>query len=99
MFTMVIIQQNLLYLVLDYLEISINRQVDKEWSDTVVCYRQLLYCVHLLQGVTVQCLEYFSFVIEGAGKKEKRVVLIVKAKIGLSMRLLSMVRYMLSIMF
>jgi hypothetical protein len=50
------------------------------WSDTVVLYDQLLYCLRLLQGVTVQWLEYFIFVMEGAGKKRKRVVLTIKEK-------------------
>jgi hypothetical protein len=39
------------------------------WSDAVVWYNQLLYCLCLLQGVTVQCLEYLIFVMEGARKK------------------------------
>jgi hypothetical protein len=71
------------YPVLDYLEISINRQIDKEWSDAVVWYDQLLYCLRQLQGVTVQCLKYFIFFMERFGKKLKRVVLMVKAKICL----------------
>jgi hypothetical protein len=41
----------------------------------------------------VQCLEYFIFVMEGAGKKRKIVVLMTKAKIGLSMRLLATLKY------
>jgi hypothetical protein len=68
------IQYSLRYLVLDYPEISINWQIGKDWSDTVVWYDQLLYCLHLLQGVRVQCLEYFIFVMEGAGKKQKNIV-------------------------
>jgi hypothetical protein len=47
----------------------------------------------------VQCLEYFIFVMEGAGKKRKRVVLMLKAKRGLSVMLLGMLRYVLSIIF
>jgi hypothetical protein len=62
-------------------------------------YDQLLYCLHLLHGVIVQCLECFIFVIEGAGKKRKIVVLMTKAKLELSIRLLGTLRYILSIMF
>jgi hypothetical protein len=47
----------------------------------------------------VQCLEYFVFVMEGAGKERRRVVLMTKAKMGLSMRLLSTLRYILSMVF
>jgi hypothetical protein len=65
---------------LDYQEISVNRQICKQWSDAVVWYSQLLYYLRLLQGVTVQCLEYFIFIMEGAGKKRKRVVLTTKEK-------------------
>jgi hypothetical protein len=54
---------------LDYPEISINQQTGKEWSDTVVWYDHSCVVLHLLQGVTVQCLEYLIFVMEGAGKK------------------------------
>jgi hypothetical protein len=50
-------------------------------------YEQLLYCLHLLQDVTVPCLEYFIFVMEGAGKRRKRVVLTIKAKIDIYNRL------------
>jgi hypothetical protein len=35
----------------------------------------------------MQCLEYFIFVTEGAGKKQKRVVLTIKAKIDICNRL------------
>jgi Mor family transcriptional regulator len=35
----------------------------------------------------VQCLEYFIFVMEGAGKRRKRVVLKIKAKIDICNRL------------
>jgi hypothetical protein len=52
-------------------------------SYTAVWYNQLLYCFHLLLGVTVQCLEYFIFVMEGAGKKWKRAVLTIKAKMDM----------------
>jgi hypothetical protein len=37
--------------------------------------------------------------MEGAGKKQKRVVLTTKAKIGLSMRLLGTLRYIINIIF
>jgi hypothetical protein len=53
----------------------------------------------VLQGVAVQCPEYFIFVMEGTGKKRKRGVLTIKAKIGLSMNLLGAVRYILIIIF
>jgi hypothetical protein len=32
----------------------------------------MLYCLPLLQGVTVQRLEYFIFVMERAGKKAEK---------------------------
>jgi hypothetical protein len=47
----------------------------------------------------VQCLEYLIFIMEGAGKKRKRLVLRVKAKIGLSMRLPGTLTYVLRIIF
>jgi hypothetical protein len=50
---------------------------------TISCFIAL----HLLQGVTVQCLEYFIFVMEGTGKKWQRVVLRIKAKIDTCNRL------------
>jgi hypothetical protein len=81
---------------MDYLEVFANRQIGKEWSDTVIWYDQLFYCLHLLQGVTVQCLEFFIFVMEEAGKKQQRVVLMTTAKMGLSMRLLGTLRYVLT---
>jgi hypothetical protein len=71
---------------------SVHRQINKKWSDTVVWYDWLLYCLLLLQGVTVQCLEYFIFVVEVEKSSVKD-----KAKIGLSVRLLGTLRYILSI--
>jgi hypothetical protein len=47
----------------------------------------------------VPCLEYFTFVMQGAGKKQKRVVLMTKAKTGLSTRLLGTITYILGITF
>jgi hypothetical protein len=44
-------------------------------------------------------VEYFVLVMEGAGKKPKRVVLATKARIGVSMRLLGTVRCTLSVIF
>jgi hypothetical protein len=52
-----------------------------------------------VKGVTVQCLEYFTFVMEGAGRKWKRVVLKIKAKIDICNRLECGKRYILSIIF
>jgi hypothetical protein len=83
--------------ILHYPEISINRQIDKEWSNNVVWCNHLLYCLRLLQGVTVQRFEYFIFVMEVADKKRKRVVLTTKAKIDVSMRLLGTLRHILSL--
>jgi hypothetical protein len=37
--------------------------------------------------------------MEGAGRKRKRIALTIKAKIGLAMRLLGTVRYVLRIIF
>jgi hypothetical protein len=44
-------------------------------------------------------LGIFHFFMEGVGKKRKRVVLTIKAKLDLSMGLLSTLRYILSIIF
>ena len=51
-------------------------------------YIQLFYFSRILQLVTVQCLENFIiFVMEGAGKKRKKVVLTIKTKLGIYIKL------------